>query len=57
MQSVWIMCFSLWSTRDSGLAPGEIAKQLLEGNDSSKLRDLIQRCDLCGFCTRDCPLL
>jgi Fe-S oxidoreductase len=41
--------------RDSGLAPGEIAKQLLEGNDSSKLRDLIQRCDLCGFCTRDCP--
>lgn len=41
--------------RDSGLNPGEIAKQLLEGKDSSKLRDLIQRCDLCGFCTRDCP--
>ncbi len=41
--------------RDSGLNPSEIAKQLLEGNDSSKLRDLIQRCDLCGFCTRDCP--
>ena len=41
--------------RDSGLNPGGIAKQLLKGNESSKLRDLIQRCDLCGFCTRDCP--
>lgn len=41
--------------RDSGLDPGEIAKQVLEGTESSKPRDLIQRCDLCGFCTRDCP--
>ena len=40
---------------NSGFDPGEIAKQLLEGNDSSILCDLIQRCDLCGFCTRDCP--
>lgn len=41
--------------RDSGFDHGEIAKQLLEGTDSSELRDLIERCDLCGFCTRDCP--
>jgi fumarate reductase (CoM/CoB) subunit B len=38
-----------------GLNLGEIAARLLAGNDSQEMRDLIQRCDLCGFCTRDCP--
>ena len=38
-----------------GLSLGEIAKKLLAGDGSPAIRDFIQRCDLCGFCTRDCP--
>lgn len=40
--------------KEFGLTPGEIAQRLLAGEDSPELRDLIQRCDLCGFCTREC---
>ncbi|MDR3762814.1 MAG: (Fe-S)-binding protein [Acidobacteriota bacterium] len=41
--------------QQTALTPGEIAQKLLAGADSPALRDLIQRCDLCGFCTHECP--
>jgi len=38
-----------------GLAPYEIAEQVLSGQVSEKVLHFISRCSLCGLCTRYCP--
>lgn len=38
-----------------GLTPGEFFKQLISEEISSDIIDVVQRCDLCGRCSLDCP--
>lgn len=37
------------------LSIGQIARSLADGDVSEDLRKALLRCDLCGYCTRECP--